>query len=244
MTSAENIRGKYLWLTIFAVAMGALEAIVVVYLRQLYYPDGFDFPIPVFPRQMIATEWFREFATILMLLGVGYIAGKNFLTRFAWFLYVFAVWDIFYYVWLKALLNWPSSLLTCDVLFLIPIPWISPVLAPVICSVTMILVAAAIIKIEKSGFKASIRWYEWIAVLTGAILILRTFIQDYSGIITREGGWGDFLNLTENKVFMMAVSRYHPQWYNWPLFITGETIIVITFILCFYRNIRKKRSEI
>ena len=30
-------------LTLFAVAFGYLEATVVVYLRQIYYPDGFQF---------------------------------------------------------------------------------------------------------------------------------------------------------------------------------------------------------
>ena len=35
---------NYFPLIIFAVSMGFLEAIVVVYIRELYYPDGFRFP--------------------------------------------------------------------------------------------------------------------------------------------------------------------------------------------------------
>jgi hypothetical protein len=46
-------------------------------------------------------------------------------------MFVFGIWDLFYYVWLKVCLGWPSSLLTWDVLFLIPVPWVGPVLAPV-----------------------------------------------------------------------------------------------------------------
>ncbi|MCK7540484.1 MAG: hypothetical protein MZV63_61130 [Marinilabiliales bacterium] len=39
-----NYRLRFFWLAVFAVAMGFLEGIVVVYLRELYYPEGFDFP--------------------------------------------------------------------------------------------------------------------------------------------------------------------------------------------------------
>ena len=36
---------KTFWLlTWFAVSMAYLEAAVVIYLRELYYPDGFHFP--------------------------------------------------------------------------------------------------------------------------------------------------------------------------------------------------------
>ena len=32
-------------LLLYAVAMGYLEAAVVVYLRAIYYPEGFSFPL-------------------------------------------------------------------------------------------------------------------------------------------------------------------------------------------------------
>jgi hypothetical protein len=101
--------------------MGFLEAIVVVYLRQLYFPEGFDFPLNPIPPKILAIEWLREITTLVMLVSIGIIAGKNFLQRFSYFLYCFAVWDIFYYVALKLLLNWPPSLLTWDLLFLFPV---------------------------------------------------------------------------------------------------------------------------
>jgi hypothetical protein len=34
-----------IWLAVFSMAMGYLESAVVVYLRKLYYPDGFKFPL-------------------------------------------------------------------------------------------------------------------------------------------------------------------------------------------------------
>ncbi|MBK6833902.1 MAG: hypothetical protein IPG89_06345 [Bacteroidetes bacterium] len=65
-----------------------------------------------------------------MLVGAGIIAGKTRLTRFAYFIIAFAIWDIFYYVFLYVLLQWPESLFTWDILFLVPVPWTGPVIAP------------------------------------------------------------------------------------------------------------------
>src|SRR6478609_656709 len=133
----------------FSIAMAALESAVVVYLRALYYPDGFTVAMKMIDQQILLVEIAREAATVIMLLGVGWLAGKNFKDRFAYFLMSFAVWDIFYYLWLKVFINWPSSVLEWDILFLIPITWLGPVLAPVICSVTMILLALVILQSNK-----------------------------------------------------------------------------------------------
>jgi len=95
--------------TIFAIAMAYLEAVVVVYLRELYYPDGFHFPLILIPAEIAWIEIGREAATIVMLWMVATLAAKNFRQKFAWFIFNFAVWDIFYYVWLKVMLDWPQS---------------------------------------------------------------------------------------------------------------------------------------
>lgn len=117
-------------ITAFAVAMGFLEATVVVYLRAIYYPTGFTFPLVSMAPQLVVAELLREAATLVMLLAPAALLSRNRLERFAWFCWAFAVWDLFYYVFLKVLLGWPESLLTWDVLFLLPTVWVGPVLAP------------------------------------------------------------------------------------------------------------------
>ena len=89
--------------TIFSVAMGMLESSVVIYLRELYYPEGFQFPVRATSYTVAVTELMRELATIVMLLSVGMIAGKNKQERFAWFIYSFAIWDICYYIFLTVI---------------------------------------------------------------------------------------------------------------------------------------------
>ena len=94
-----------------AAAMAFLESSVVVYLRVLYYPEGFSFPLKVINQDILVTEVFREAATIIILFTIGLIATKSLIARFAVFIYAFAIWDIFYYIYLICLIGWPISFL-------------------------------------------------------------------------------------------------------------------------------------
>ena len=120
--SLSLYRKEYTPLIIFSIAMGFLEAIVVVYIREIYYPQGFQFPLKEFPQWIIVIELIREICTLLMLGTVAWISGQTFLQRFSVFIFIFGIWDIFYYIALKLFLNWPDSILTWDILFLIPLP--------------------------------------------------------------------------------------------------------------------------
>ncbi|MDP3026391.1 MAG: hypothetical protein Q8N63_01690, partial [Nanoarchaeota archaeon] len=104
---------KLVWVGIFAIAMAFVETMIVFYLRKLYYPDNNLFPLNIsMPTEILIFEGIREAATIIMLLAVAIIAGKKAKEKFAYFIYAFAIWDIFYYVWLKVTLDWPASLMT------------------------------------------------------------------------------------------------------------------------------------
>ena len=135
----HQFRRTLLLVCIFSIAMGFLESAVVIYLRELYYPSGFKFPLIALPANITLVEIIREASTMIMLVLIGFFAGKNTTQRFSFFLFSFAVWDIFYYLFLKVFTGWPESLFTWDLLFLIPLPWIGPVITPCILSLTMIL---------------------------------------------------------------------------------------------------------
>ena len=106
--------------------------------------------------KMLKTEIAREVATLVLIFSATWLLGKSSKQRLAYFLSIFALWDIFYYIWLKVLLDWPGSVMDWDVLFLIPMVWASPVLAPVLVSVAMLIFAIVIfftesrVKITKS----------------------------------------------------------------------------------------------
>ena len=129
------MKKKLIALFLYASAMGYLEAAVVVYLRALFYPGGFLVG-PTFNLSPLIyrVDLFREAATIIMLLAVAYIAFETYKDKILGFLWIFAIWDLTYYIFLKIILNWPPSFKTLDVLFLIPVPWIAPVWFPILIS--------------------------------------------------------------------------------------------------------------
>lgn len=231
---------KFLVVGIYAIAMGLLEAAVVVYLRKLFYPDGFIFPLKGFIEpEILSVEWLRESATIIMLITIGMLAGKKFYERFAYFIYAFAIWDIFYYVFLKLFLDWPSSLLTWDLLFLIPWPWIGPVLAPILYSLLFIISAFLIISFQDAGLKVKINIREWLLIIIGGLVSLSTWLYDYGKIIFSNGFAKGFFTLAENPKFYEVISNYTPNYYNWAVFIFGF-VVACAGILMFYLRNKKK----
>jgi len=230
---------------IFAIAMAFIETLIVVYLRMLYYPGGFRFPLnPYIESWVYSIEGVREFFTIVMLVCVAVLAAKKFSKRFAYFLYAFAVWDIFYYIWLKVILNWPESLLTWDLLFLIPIPWLGPVLAPVICSIIMIVFALIIINFNDKGYNTEIKLKEWVVLFIGSLIILYTWLIDYAKLIFGKSFGSDFFNLLVNREFQKVVKEFIPVDYNWGLFILGGGVIIFGVVIYYRRVVKEKRKKV
>jgi hypothetical protein len=151
---------------------------VVVYLRSLYYPEGFAFPLKMMSKEHIAVELMREAATVVMLASVGAIAGKHFWERFGFFLVAFGVWDIFYYVWLKVIVNWPATITDWDILFLIPLPWIAPVIAPVALALCMILCGVMIVmRLARNMYFRPVL-LSWILTICATLVALFSFMSD------------------------------------------------------------------
>src|SRR3989344_6517542 len=217
---------KILIVSIYAIAMGLLEAAVVVYLRKLFYPDGFIFPLKGFIEpSILSVEWMREFATIVMLVTIGMLAGKKVYEKFAYFIYAFAIWDIFYYIFVKLTLNWPDSFLTWDLLFLIPWPWIGPVIAPILYSLVFIITAFLIISFGDAGIKVKINILEWLLIIIGGLVSLSTWMYDYGRIIFSGGFARQFFTLAENQQFYEVIAKYSPSYYNWLVFLFGLIMV-------------------
>jgi hypothetical protein len=208
----QRILPKLGCLTVFAISMAYLESAIVVYLRAIYYPGGFQFPLVDIETGTLLIELGREAATLLMLVAVARLSQAAGWARFAAFAYAFGVWDIFYYVWLKVFLDWPASLLTWDVLFLLPTVWIGPVLAPVLVSVLLIVGSVrAFQALEKQHAIRVDRW-DWAFASAGAALILGTFMQDAVSLLSTGG--------------VPAVLTFVPTSFNWPVFLLGLLLMV------------------
>jgi hypothetical protein len=132
MTRPSPERMRWLVVVAFAIAMAWVEAASVYYLRVLV--DRVN-PYQANPLPMRGAlgqvELVREAATLVMLATLGMLAGRTRRARLGYAAIAFGIWDIFYYVFLRLIGDWPKSLLDWDILFLLPVPWWGPVLAPV-----------------------------------------------------------------------------------------------------------------
>jgi len=211
-------------LFLFGISFGYVEAAVVVYLRAIYdpirhrmhpeRPAGELFPL-ITPQQLadarpensrrLLIEIGREAATMLMLGSVALAVGRNLHEWIAAFAIAFGVWDICFYAFLKLMIHWPASLSTWDILFLIPLPWVGPVWAPVLVALTMIV--CGVISLRAGGIRGGLP--HWAGVLAGALVIIVAFVWDFRN--TSAGGL--------------------PNPFNWPLFLVGEAIGLSAFLM-------------
>ncbi len=174
------------WLMAYAVAMAYLESSVVVYLRLIYYPHGFDFPLRLIEPWVGAIEVGREAATLVMLAAVAWLSGSDRGERVLHCCFAFGVWDFFYYAWLWVFLRWPSSLLTGDILFLIPVPWVAPVLAPVVVSLLLIACSLLMLRLRAGGVRLSFSMWHWGLAVGGGVTVLASFMLDAGAVLAGE----------------------------------------------------------
>jgi hypothetical protein len=136
-------RGRFAWwgITLYAVAMAFVESACVVSLKRLYFPEGWRPPFHAIPAEGLRLEQWREVATLVMIAAVAFLGRPAWREGIARFLWIFGIWDLLYYVFLRFLTGFPSGLGDRDIVFLVPHEWILPVWVPVVCSVGSLLLA-------------------------------------------------------------------------------------------------------
>jgi hypothetical protein len=160
-------------------------------------------------------ELMRELATMVMLFTVGALAGRTWRARVGYMVIAFGVWDIFYYVFLKVMCDWPHSLLDWDILFLIPLPWWGPVLAPVLISLLMIAWGTLASQFERPRPPSLSNWGVWLLNFIGMALALYIFMAD--SIRVSSGGVDALRNLL-------------PTTFNWLMFLVALTLMAAPMI--------------
>lgn len=202
----KDVSKRFLWISAYAIAMALLEAVVVAYIRAL---------VQVTPQHVdlgpyTAMEVWREGATIVMLVAVGWLAGRRWVDRWAYGLYAFGLWDIAYYVWLKVFLGWPSNLLEWDILFLIPLRWWGPVLSPALIAVLICITAVlAVVRMERGRPLGITPLRVWSGV-GGGLLALYVFCSDaFHALLRGQPDW----------------NTLRPGPFNWPLFLVALALM-------------------
>lgn len=211
----RRARGRWLAVVLYALAMAYVESAAVLYLRTIY--GGID---PVAPRKppfdplpdFVLIEIGREAATMVMLLSVGWLAGRGLAGRFGAFAVAMGVWDIFYYVFLWLFAGWPGSLVAPDVLFLIPLPWWGPVLAPMLAAAVMVVAGSVAIARELGDGVPRMTSDAWLPLAIGNMLCLYAFMADTLQAFSRAG----------------SVAAYNAPAgeFSWPIFLAGVALCV------------------
>ena len=222
---------RWFWVVIFAAGFAWVESAVVVYLREIFYEGSDIFPLPVnwqnseyVGNYLTRIELIREFATLVMLISVGWATGRTRWQKFCFFMIAFGVWDIFYYVWLKVMIAWPENLLTWDILFLLPLPWVGPVITPVLIALAMTAAGTLIIYLEEKGYKIRFYWYDWMIVMGCGLIMIVAFCWDWKNIIQLPGD--------PNRTGI-------PNPFSWGLYLPPYLISVFYFIFRLNNSIRK-----
>jgi hypothetical protein len=194
-------RARWMIVVIFAIAMAWMEAASVFYIRALVdriepYQAN---PLPM-QNSLGTVELWREAATLVMIATMGLLAGRTWRHRAGYAALAFGAWDIFYYVFLRLISGWPRTLLDWDVLFLLPLPWWGPVLAPVSIALVMILWGTLATQLDARASES--RW-SWALGSLGIVVALAVFMIDAWRVLPQGRD---------------AVLGVLPTTFNWPLF--------------------------
>ena len=194
-------RTRWTIVAAFAIAMAWVEAASVFYIRALVdriEPYQIN-PLPIHGALGTVELW-REAATLAMLATLGMLAGRTWRARVGYAAMAFGAWDIFYYVFLRVTTGWPRTLLDWDLLFLLPLPWWGPVLAPMSIAVVMILWGT--LETQLRSDVPAARW-SWALGWTGIAVALCVFMID---------AWRALPGGRD------AILQVLPTTFNWPAF--------------------------
>jgi hypothetical protein len=223
---------RWLVVSLFAIAMAWVESAVVFDLRTLVdriqpYQEN---PLPLIGK-LGPVELVREFATMVMLFTAGVLAGRTWRARFGYMLVAFGVWDIFYYVFLKIMCGWPASLLDWDILFLLPLPWWGPVLAPMLIALLMILWGTLATQCESKPASRVATAVTWSVCFVGMVLALYVFMADC-------------IQVADQGV--AVIRTVLPEHFDWPRFLIALALMaapVVYEVVTLSRLVRQPRWQ-
>jgi hypothetical protein len=214
---------------LFAAAMAWVEAAAVLYIRTVVGRiDPYQRPPLPVAQNLGLVELVREVATLVMLLTAGWLAGRTWRSRLAYALVAFGLWDILYYVFLSLICGWPRSLLDWDILFLIPLPWWGPVIAPMLIAALMI---AGGTLVSQFDLPEQPLWPSRPTVAlnaAGACLALYVFMSDALGVV------GNGVEALRNLL---------PHRFNWPLFLVALALMAVP-VVDLARQVRRRSQNL
>ena len=227
MISPLRKHTRYGVVVVFAIGMAWVEAATVYYLRVMVdrvqpYQEN---PLPI-QGVLGQVELVREAATLVMLVTVGMLAGRTRRAQAGYAAIAFGVWDIFYYLFLRIIGGWPGSLFDWDILFLLPLPWWGPVLAPISIAVLMIVEGTLESRREVSGSAPSVERRLGRLQGLGILLALYVFMADALSALHHG----------------LDASMVLPETFDWPLFCMAFSLMAAPLMQSAWRQLHRRVS--
>jgi hypothetical protein len=206
MKSAHEMRRLLVILTLYAFITGYLEAATVTYTRVTYeamhfrlFPDRepddlmplFSFEqwekvAPAYLRSPLL-EIFRETGTVVALGLVTLLVASTFRLWMATFFLMLGISGWSYYLWLKVMTGWPHTLSDWDLIFMVPIPMVSPVWAALVAYTVMLACAGWFFWSEAIGRPLHAGRVGWLLLVSGSIVAMTPFYWDVQHLLA--GGY-------------------------------------------------------
>lgn len=114
------------------IAMAYIDALASFYVRGMIQAghEGAEFAtgaVQEMPQRIISLELTRQAAFVLVLLTVAIVAGRNGLQQAGSFIFCVGAWIVLRYIAIRALTDWPASLVELDAVIFLPEPLYAPI---------------------------------------------------------------------------------------------------------------------
>jgi len=231
MTGHLSERARLAIVIAFAIAMAWVESASVFYIRALvgrivpYQSD--PLPLEAMNGALGYVELWREAATLVMIATLGALAGRTWRGRIGYAAITFGIWDIFYYVFLHLISGWPKTLWDWDILFLLPLPWWGPVLAPVCIALLMIVYGTLVTQWQDHIPATRFAGASWAISGVGILLALAVFMADAIRVLP-EG--------------LDTVRQVLPTEFNWPVFGAALLLMATPLALTGWQSLASRRK--
>lgn len=138
-------------LTALCIAIAYVDAVATFYVRgmQQIAQHGGDFAQAVteaMPPRIVTLEQTRQAATVLVLVTVAVVAGRNLQQQFGTAFFALGGWIVLRYAAIRTITDWPTALTDVDTVIFLPDPVYAPVWMPIVIGLGVAAIGVTLVR--------------------------------------------------------------------------------------------------
>jgi hypothetical protein len=153
---ARKVRGMTVLSYLIAIAalciaIGYVDAVATFYVRGMLEvsQEGGNFAQAVteaMPPRIVALEQTRQAATVLVLVAMAIVAGRNLQQQFGTAFYALGGWIVLRYAAIRTITDWPAGLADIDTVLYLPHAVYAPVWMPIVIGLGVAAIGVTLIR--------------------------------------------------------------------------------------------------